>query len=379
LFRDYRSATRIVSSALLSRKIRPATVALKWHRWMPEPRGARSIIENAEQAAAAGDYACAEDLLREAAALQEQTLGPNHPDLANTLNNLGIVCERTDNPLDAEHYFRRAYTIATATLAPDHPFVATSRKNLHDFCAARGRPAELPPSSPGVAAWLDAPARHAAPPRESSPSAKTQEVVPIARKRSLRSLTLGALSGGAVLIVILVMARPWSRPIQETTLPANETTPAREAAAAKPTPPAEPSAPPQGTAKPARPARREADAVSATPATPAKTAVMPTVAAAQLCTALRDWRCEPADGQVPPGPVFFYTQLKSATATTIEHRWYQGDRLRRSVPLRIGASPGAGYRTYSRSTVSSERAGDWRVELRSADGAVLHEERFTVR
>ena len=132
---------------------------------MPEPREARSIIENAEQAAAAGDYASAEDLLREAAALQEQTLGPNHPDLANTLNNLGVVCEMTDNPIDAEHYFRRAYTIATATLAPDHPFVATSRKNLHDFCAARGRPAELPPSPPDVAAWLEAPApvqRHCA-------------------------------------------------------------------------------------------------------------------------------------------------------------------------------------------------------------------------
>ena len=94
---------------------------------MPEPREARSIIENAEQAAAGGDYAFAEDLLREAAGLQEQTLGPNHPDLANTLNNLGVVCEMTDNPIDAEHYFRRAYTIATATLAPNHPFVADGR------------------------------------------------------------------------------------------------------------------------------------------------------------------------------------------------------------------------------------------------------------
>src|SRR5947207_13524399 len=154
---------------------------------MPEPRGARSIIENAEQAAAAGNYASAEDLLREAAAVQEQTLGPNHPDLANTLNNVGIVCEMTDNPIDAEHYFRRAYRHPTATLAPDHPFVATSRKNLHDFCAARGRPAELPPSPPGVAAWLDAPAP-AAPLRESSQSATKQDVTPIPRKRFLRPL-----------------------------------------------------------------------------------------------------------------------------------------------------------------------------------------------
>jgi hypothetical protein len=75
--------------------------------------------------------------------------------------------------------------------------------------------------------------------------------------------------------------------------------------------------------------------------------------------------------------MFFYTQLKSATATSIEHRWYQGDRLRQAVQLRIQANPGAGYRTYSRTTVSS--AGDWRVELRSADGTLLHEERFTVQ
>lgn len=75
--------------------------------------------------------------------------------------------------------------------------------------------------------------------------------------------------------------------------------------------------------------------------------------------------------------MFFFTQVKSDTATTIEHRWYQGDRLRRTVPLRIQANPGAGYRTYSRTTINE--AGDWRVELRSAEGTILHEERVTVR
>jgi DUF2914 family protein len=77
--------------------------------------------------------------------------------------------------------------------------------------------------------------------------------------------------------------------------------------------------------------------------------------------------------------MFFYTQVKSATATTIEHRWYQGDRMRRAVQLRIEANPGAGYRTYSRTSISRGPSNDWRVELRSADGAVLHEVRFTVR
>lgn len=348
---------------------------------MPEPREARSIIENAEQAAAAGNYDSAEGLLREAAALQEQTLGPHHPDLANTLNNLGVVCEMTDNPIDAEHYFRRAYAIAIATLAPDHPFVATSSKNLHDFCAARGRPAELPPSPPAVAAWLEAPVPRAAPLRESSRSAKKQDVTPFPRKRFSRPLALGALSSVALLIVILTMARPWGSPGEEAkSPPATARAPARETPAPRPTaPPAEPLARPQHTAKPTPSAPNEADAIGARPGTPARPAVMPTVATAQLCTALRAWRCEAADSQVPPGPMFFYTQLKSATATTIEHRWYQGDRMRQAVQLRIEANPGAGYRTYSRNTISSERAGDWRVELRSADGTVLHEARFTVR
>jgi hypothetical protein len=347
---------------------------------MPETHGARSIIENAEQAAAAGDYASAEELLLEAAGLQEQTLGPNHPDLANTLNNLGVVCEITDNPIDAEHYFRRAYTIATATLAPDHPFVATSRKNLHDFCAARGRPAELPPSPPGVAAWLDAPAP-AALLRESSRSANKQDVLPIPRTRFPRPLALGTLGGAALLIAILTWAHPWGSPVEETkSAPATAIAPARQTPAPTPTaPPAEPLAQPQRTPKPTQPTRDEADAIGASPSRPASPEVIPTVVTAQLCTALRDWRCAAADSQVPPGPMFFYTQLKSPTATTIEHRWYQGNRMRRVVQLRIEASPGTGYRTYSRNTISRERAGDWRVELRSADGTMLHEERFTVR
>jgi hypothetical protein len=347
---------------------------------MPEQREARSIIEKAEQAAAAGNYSAAEELLREAAALQEQTLGPHHPELANTLNNLGVVCEMTDDPIDAEHYFRRAHAIATETLAPDHPFVATSSRNLHDFCAARGRPVELPPSPPQVAAWLDPPPPRAAAPRASSPSAK-QDVTPIPRTNSLRPLALGALSGVALLTVTLMMARPWGSGAEETTLPpATAMAPVRETPAPRPTPPqAEPISRRQPTAQATPPTRSETDAVGARPTPPTGSAAMPTVVTAQLCTALKVWRCEAADGQAPPGPMFFYTQVKSATATTIEHRWYQGDRLRQTVRLRIQANLGTGYRTYSRNTISSERVGDWRVELRSADGVVLREQRLTVR
>jgi hypothetical protein len=107
---------------------------------MPEAHELRSVIEAANQAAAGGDYVAAELKLREAAALQEAQLGPFHADLANTLNNLGVVYERADSPAEAELCYRRAYSIATTALEPGHPFVATSRKNLEDFCKARGRP-----------------------------------------------------------------------------------------------------------------------------------------------------------------------------------------------------------------------------------------------
>src|SRR6185503_6756463 len=106
---------------------------------MPEAHELRSVIEAADQAAAGGDYVAAELHLREAAALQETQLGPFHADLANTLNNLGVVYERADSPAEAELCYRRAYAIATTAFASDHAFVVTSRKNLEDFCKARGR------------------------------------------------------------------------------------------------------------------------------------------------------------------------------------------------------------------------------------------------
>ena len=310
--------------------------------------------------------------MREAIALQERTLGPHHSDLANTLNNLGVVCEMTDNPIDAEHYFRRAYTIATATLPSDHPFVATSRKNLHDFCAARGRPAELPPSPSAVAAWLEAPVPASR--LEPSTPVKTREVT-IPRKRSLRPLALSAISAVALLIVILTMARPWSGSLEETkSPPATATAPTASPVTAIPSTRQTPSA-----ELPTQPARIENGSIAAKPGAVVRPAAMPTVVTAQICTALTQWRCQGAGGQVPPGPTFFFTQVKSVTATTIEHRWYHGDRMLRAVQLRIEANPGAGYRTFSRNTIGRERAGDWRVELRSADGTVLHEERFVVR
>ena len=340
---------------------------------MPEARELRSAIEAADQAASAGDYVAAELALREAAALQEAQLGPFHADLANTLNNLGVVYERADSPAEAELCYRRAYTIATTALDPSHPFVATSRKNLEDFCTARGRPFD-----------------RSAVPRERAAPRK-----PV--RTSLRSIVRGAV--GALGFAMLVAAALWFR----SSDPRESSSTSRTQASAQsqaPTPvvPVEPEPGPRGvttggntTVPPDSKSSIAHGGTSVVPGrgssaaresrAPVTSAPVVMIAEAHLCRRLStsDWRCEQASSPVTPGLLFFYTRVKAANNTTVEHRWYRDDRLRQSVELRIQASPGSGYRTYTRQTVSAENAGNWRVEVRTKDGSLLHEERFVVR
>jgi hypothetical protein len=347
---------------------------------MSELREPRSIIEAAEQAAAAGNYAQAERLLRDAARVQEGSLGPLHPDLANTLNNLGIVCERNGNPEEAEHCFRRAVRIAATVMEADHPFVITSRKNLQDFCEARGKPVELPTSLPVVTAQPETGATVPAESRgQSLLFTEPQEPQLPVRLRSIRPLALGVLGPAAMLMVILIIGRPW----------VSSTEPAKSPSAIEiDSPPAIPAPAPAAVSVekapsavvPTKNAGYAADEVSVRPVTaPTTKYERPTLIKARLCAELDDWLCDPPDRPVPPGPLFFYTQVRSAGYTRIQHRWYRDNRLQQSVELRVEASPKLGFRTFSRHTMTSDSAGSWRVELRSDDGALLHEERFTVQ
>jgi hypothetical protein len=319
---------------------------------MPETGEFQSLVHAAEQAAAAGDYASAEQRLREAARLQEASLGPLHPDLANTLNNLGVVCEITKKPVDAEHYFRRACAIATAALEPDHPFVIRSRKNLEDFREARRKA--------------------------------------VISRRPSRPLTIGALIAGA-LFLMFIAAATWFRANDEVeplprsvsvSPPGNPATPAGSPAAVVP----KTGDTTATTAKGQQVGESSIPPVAKKPSTAASVRPPPAVAVARLCRDLvtsrsrgssSDWQCTPANLPVGPGLLFFYTRVKSPTDTTVQHRWYRGDRLHHSVRRSIRANATSGYRTYSRYTVNSQ--GEWRVELRTRDGALLHEERFMVR
>jgi hypothetical protein len=139
----------------------------------------------------------------------------------------------------------------------------------------------------------------------------------------------------------------------------------------------EPTAPPSTT-------RGDSTVPSTKPARAgsARAAAQPTVAEARVCRRFSpsgspEWRCERAGSSVTPGSLVYYTRIKAASATTVEHRWYHRDDLQQRVILDVAANSTAGYRTYSRLAVSAP--GPWRVELRTASGTLLHEERFTVR
>ncbi len=111
---------------------------------MPDSAQVRSAVDAAEQAATAGDFNAAARHLHDALVLQERELGPAHPDVASTLNNLGVVCERIGDYAEAERCYRRACEIVTAAFPADHPFVETSRHNLEAFCEARALPVNVP-------------------------------------------------------------------------------------------------------------------------------------------------------------------------------------------------------------------------------------------
>ena len=409
---------------------------------MSDPVSLASLFDAAEQAAMRGDFAAAARLLGEAARAQEAALGPNHLDLANTLNNLAVAHERSGQLDAAEREYRRAHAIAARTRPADDPLVTTSAQNLREFCEANGRPVDVPPSAltladdvpepvttktakrppqtdvptvpieplpltlaadpprPDVAPRAAAPQPDPAPPPKPTPSvaapapakaasvpttspapaparsaASTAPSAPAEPRRRVSIPVLVALGAVAALVLWLLVGRRPAAPPAETTAAASDT-PAGAPSTAPPA--AAPSAP-----------RAERSAAAAAPARPAPTAAAPapasavsadgvTIGDAQLCTSLSaSYRCDAAGSTVRPGRVVFYTRLIAARDTSVVHRWYRGDELRQSIRLGVPARR-QGFRTFSRNTVYAT-PGEWRVELRTRDGRILHTERFTVR
>ena len=68
-----------------------------------------------------------------ALAIDEKALGPDHPDVATILNNLGELLWDKGDYAGAEPLIRQALGIGEKALGPDHPDVAIRLNNLAEL------------------------------------------------------------------------------------------------------------------------------------------------------------------------------------------------------------------------------------------------------
>jgi tRNA A-37 threonylcarbamoyl transferase component Bud32 len=72
----------------------------------------------------------ADTYLQKALAIQQRELGPTHPDVAATINQLGRASEGQQNWARAEAYYKQALSIRTSSLGPNNPALL---ETLNDY------------------------------------------------------------------------------------------------------------------------------------------------------------------------------------------------------------------------------------------------------
>jgi tetratricopeptide (TPR) repeat protein len=100
--------------------------------------------------ASQGHYADAELLHQRSLAIREKALGPYHPDVAQSLNSLASLYDQQGRYPDAEPLYKRSLAIREKTLGPDHPDVAQSLNNLALLYKDEGRYADAEPFVPAI-------------------------------------------------------------------------------------------------------------------------------------------------------------------------------------------------------------------------------------
>jgi tetratricopeptide (TPR) repeat protein len=90
----------------------------------------------------AGRYSEGVEVATRALKTAEQSLGPDHPDVATGLNNLAVLYMAQGKYSEAEPLHKRALAIREKALGPDHPDVAISLENLAVLYEQTGRTEE---------------------------------------------------------------------------------------------------------------------------------------------------------------------------------------------------------------------------------------------
>jgi purine nucleoside permease len=69
-------------------------------------------------------------------------LGENHPEFAQSLNNLATLHYSTERYEDAKHLLQQAMNITRAAFGENHPQYVTFRTRYAVLCEKRGEPFE---------------------------------------------------------------------------------------------------------------------------------------------------------------------------------------------------------------------------------------------
>ncbi|HEY8379908.1 MAG TPA: serine/threonine-protein kinase [Nannocystis sp.] len=102
------------------------------------PDVASSLNDLGNNDYARGRYAEAREALEQALALRARVLGPDHPDLSNTETGLGAIFYATADYWAARDHYARAAAIRREALGPDHPRTASAWMNLGNAEIALG-------------------------------------------------------------------------------------------------------------------------------------------------------------------------------------------------------------------------------------------------
>ena len=139
----------MAAAALVSAPLSYASPALVVQAPAPQSSGnqpdVKALVERAEKLQAEGKYGEAAAIWRQVLAIAEQALGPNHPDVANSLNDLALLLKNQGQYAAAEPLYRRSLAIREKALLPDHPAVANSLNNLALLLSDQGQYAAAEP------------------------------------------------------------------------------------------------------------------------------------------------------------------------------------------------------------------------------------------
>ena len=103
------------------------------------PDTAQSLNNLGALLRATGDYAAARPYYEQALAIRKKVLGEEHPDTASSLNNLGALLRATGDYDGARPYYEQALAIRKKVLGEEHPDTAQSLNNLGDLLRVHRR------------------------------------------------------------------------------------------------------------------------------------------------------------------------------------------------------------------------------------------------